>query len=473
MVSPSSLRWSISERNRPAEERLRGELGVPSLVAAVLAQRGYLEPADADLFLNPSLDHLHDPALLPDYAAARDAILGARERNELIYVHGDYDVDGVTSAALFNRFLEAIGCRVLTHVPHRTKEGYGIHHTAVSAAEAAGAKLFLTCDCGVSAHEQVEQATAAGMAVVITDHHSIGGQLPAATAIVNPHRVDSQYPFAELSGAGVVFKLCDGITKEIGHNRQNYYRAFLDLAALGTIADVMPLIGENRIIAKFGLERLADTKKAGLKALMQAANIVIEPGKPLRAFHVGFQIGPRLNAAGRIGDAAIALNLLLENDPTVADTLAREIEAVNTERRGEQQRVVDEAVAMVLERGSQSRNVIVVAKDGWHAGIVGIVAGRLVEQFCRPSFVLTIDSKSGMARGSARGIPNFNLADAIRAHPNLPHRRRACDGSGMFDEGGRYREGHGRFGCLCRSGADAGGLHSICPSRHGSGAFRG
>lgn len=414
-----AARWNVSVRNRSAEELLQRELGIPSLLAAVLAQRGYTDPEQANQFLNPSLDQLHSPSLLPDYEAARDAILGARDRKELIFVHGDYDVDGVTSAAMFNRFLQAIGCNVRTHVPHRMREGYGIHAMAVEAAREAGAKLFLTCDCGVSAHDQVDQANEAGMAVVVTDHHSISGNLPNALAVVNPHRADSRYPFDELSGAGVVFKLCAGLSQELGHDNANYCRAFLDLAALGTIADVMPLVGENRIIAKFGLQRLADTKKPGLRALIQAANISVELGKPLRASHVGFQLGPRLNAAGRINDAAMALNLLLENDPTAAELLAKQIEAVNTERKGEQQRVMDQAVEIVLSKGSQNRNVIFIANEGWHSGIVGIVAGRLVEMFCRPSFVLTIDSKTGMAKGSARTIPGFNLADAIRAHPDL------------------------------------------------------
>jgi len=204
----------------------------------------------------------------------------------------------------------------------------------------------------------------------------------------------------------------------MGHDPEKYYRGFLDLAALGTIADVMPLVGENRIIAKFGLARLADSKKVGIRALIQEAKIAVEPGKPLRSSHVGFQLGPRLNAAGRISDAALALNLLLENDEGIAGDIARQIEEVNQERKAEQQRVMDEAIEMVLTAGSMDRNVIVVAREGWHAGIVGIVAGRLVEQFYRPTFVLTVDS-TGLCKGSARTIPGFHLADAIRAFPEL------------------------------------------------------
>jgi len=412
-------RWIVGERDVQAEKVLMRELGIPSLVAAILVRRGITDLQEADRFLNPSLDQLHDPTLLPDYAAARDTILGAKERKELIFIHGDYDVDGVTSAALLSRFLTKVGCNVHTHVPHRMKEGYGIHLNAVAAAKEIGAKLFLTCDCGVSAHEQVKMAREAGMNVVVTDHHSIGDSLPEADAVINPHRTDSRYPFAELSGAGVAFKLCEGLTRDLGHGVENYYRAYLDLATLGTIADVMPLIDENRIIARFGLQRLAESKKAGIRALMREAKVTLEPGKPLRSYHVGFILGPRLNAAGRLDDAALALRLLLENDDDKASELARVIEGVNTNRRAEQQRVLDEAIEMVNSQALNERNVIMVGSDGWHAGIVGIVAGRLVNQFSRPSFVFTINRETGIYKGSARSIPNFNLAEAIRAYPDL------------------------------------------------------
>lgn len=415
---PLSARWLVGPRDAEAEGRLQRELGVPSLVAAVLAQRGLTDPAEADRFLNPSLDHLHDPRELPDYASARDAILGARERKERIYVHGDYDVDGVTSAAILGRFLKAIDCDVLVHVPHRMKEGYGIHRSAVEAAAEAKAKLFLTCDCGVGAHDQVAQANAAGMTVVVTDHHTVGEALPEAAAVINPHRRDSKYPYEELSGAGVVFKLCQGLAAELGLPLNHYFQRYLDLAALGTIADVMPLTGENRIIARYGLAAIPTSRKVGLQALMREAKITLEDGKPLRSYHVGYVLGPRLNAAGRIDDAAMALQLLLESDGAAAGELARQIEEINVARKTEQQRVIDEATEIVLRDGLHERNVIVVGCPGWHSGIVGIVAGRLVDQFRRPTFVLTV-SEGGVAKGSARSIPNFNLADALRAHAHL------------------------------------------------------
>lgn len=415
-VAGPEIKWEFCPRDAAAEARLQAELGVSSLTAAVLVRRGYTDPEAADKFLNPQLSDLNDPTLLPDYTAARDAILGAKERKETIFIHGDYDVDGVTSAAILSRFLSKVGCEVVTHVPHRMKEGYGIHSSAVDAAAAAGAKLFLTCDCGVAALEQVARARDAGMNVVVTDHHAIGDELPQADAVMNPHRTDSRYPFAELSGAGVVFKLCEGLTGDLGLEKSHYYRAFLDLAALGTIADVMPLVGENRIIAKHGLLHLAQTKKLGLKAMMQEAKI--DPGTVLGGYHVGFLLGPRLNAAGRVDDAALALRLLLTNDQAEALSLARTIEQKNFERREEQQKILAEAITMVEADESHLRNIIIVAKEGWHSGIIGIVAGRLVELFRRPTFVMSI-GPDGLCKGSARSIPKFPLADVIHAHPDL------------------------------------------------------
>jgi single-stranded-DNA-specific exonuclease len=419
LETPSAPRWLVAERDPAAEERLVRELGIPGLVAALLAQRGHGDPAQAHAFLNPRLEDLADPSLLPDYAAARDAILGARERKERIYVHGDYDVDGITSAALLTRFLKSIGCQVTPHVPHRMREGYGIHESAVAAAAATGAKLFLTCDCGISAHEQVRMAREAGMTVVVTDHHSVGETIPDAAAVVNPHRIGSPYPFPELSGAGVAFRLCEGLTRDLGFPVERYRNAFLDLAALGTIADVMPLEGENRIIARYGLERLPETKKVGLRALMREAKIDAAAGRALRAYHVSFMLGPRLNAAGRIDDAAKALRLLLTTDDAEAAALAREIEEVNRERREEQSRMIEQATEKVMAADLHRRNVIVVCDEGWHTGIVGIVAGRLVQQFNRPCFVLSIDPATGVCKGSGRSVPKFSLFDAIEAHRPL------------------------------------------------------
>jgi len=413
----NAVRIFSAPRDRAQEAVLQRELGVPPAVAAVLVRRGFGNPADAEKFLNPRMEDLGDPRLLPDYDIAEKEILGARERKEKIFIHGDYDADGVTSAALFARFLEKIDCDVDVHVPHRMKEGYGIHMSAVERAREAGAKLFLTCDCGISAHEQVAAAREAGMRVVVTDHHTVGPTLPDAQAVINPHRSDSLYPFRELCGAGVVFRLCEGLARTIDPKSvKSFHKHFLDLATVGTVADVMPLLGENRIIVRHGLQELARTKRQGLIALKN----ICELGDKavIKAGHIGFQIGPRLNATGRIDDAIRSLNLLLTRDDAEAKKLAEEIDAINTERQAQQREMVEQAVAQVLEMNLDDRFAIVVGNPEWHAGIVGLVASRLVETFRRPAFAYTVDSE-GNIKGSARSIPGFHLADAIRAHGEI------------------------------------------------------
>lgn len=405
--------WNTATRDFGAEQVLVQELGIPSLVAAVLVRRGYGELSAANKFLNPSLDDLYDPKLLPDYDKAVKEILGAKERGELIYVHGDYDVDGVSSTALMTRFLEKVGCKVVPHVPHRIREGYGIHLDAVNWAKEQGVKLFLTCDCGISAFDQLDAARSAGMRTVVTDHHEPKALLPKADAVVNPHRKDSQYPFKELSGSGVVFKLCQGLSNELGIKIENYFRAYLDLAVLGTVADVMPLVDENRIITKFGLERVSESKKAGLRALKSVSGI--RDGDRVSSRDIGFKLGPRINAVGRIDDADVALKMFLTDNDRLAMEHAEYLDRRNNQRREDQAAMVEQAVAVVAEKRLNEQLVMVVASEEWHPGIIGIVAGKLVEQFRRPTFVLAIGS-DGVAKGSARSLPGFNLAEAIEKH---------------------------------------------------------
>ncbi|MCH7905672.1 MAG: single-stranded-DNA-specific exonuclease RecJ [Armatimonadetes bacterium] len=410
--------WTVAEVDDRAVDTLSHELGISPLVASVLLSRGISDPLQASAYLNPSLQDLHSPSLLPDFDPAVGEILGAKESGKRVFVHGDYDADGVTSAALFTRFLRRLGCDVVPHVPHRTREGYGIHLDAVKMAAEAGCKLFLTCDCGISAHEQVAAANSAGMRVVVTDHHEVGETLPPAAAVVNPHRRDSQYPFKHLSGVGVVFKLCQGITQELKIDESRFFRAYLDLAALGTIADVMPLIDENRIIASHGLTSIKHSKKPGLRSLLRVCELD-DPSRKITARNVGFQIAPRINAAGRMADSRLALDLLLEDDPEKADVIAELLDETNRQRRVEQAHAYDEAVELVEQTHSPSDRAIVVSREGWHPGLIGIVAGKLAEQYYRPTFVVTID-ENGHARGSARSIPGFNLGAAIdAARPHL------------------------------------------------------
>ncbi len=408
--------WKVLPRDLDAEALLVNELKIPSLLSAVLVRRGLSDPEVANRFLNPSLDELHDPKLLPDYDKAVSEILGAKERGELIYIHGDYDVDGVSSTALMTRFLTKIGCQVIPHVPHRMKEGYGIHLDAVQWAKEQGAKLFLTCDCGISAFDQLAAAKSAGMRTVVTDHHEPRALLPKADAIVNPHRKDSVYPFKDLSGAGVVFKLCQGLSQELGIKAENYFRAFLDLAVLGTVADVMPLVDENRVITKFGLERISDSKKAGMQALMSVSGL--RSGSVVTSRDIGFKLGPRINAVGRIDDADVALKMFLTDDSRLALEHAEYLDRRNNARREEQAGMVQEAQEMVAEQNLSDKLVMVLSSKNWHPGIIGIVAGKLTEEFRRPTFVLAL-GEDGKAKGSARSLSGFNLAEAIEKYSNI------------------------------------------------------
>jgi len=412
-------RWRLKERVLEVEDRFQRELGLTRPIAALLAQRGIHSLEAADKFLNPSLSDLHDPSLLPDFEPAIHAILGARERNELVFIHGDYDVDGVTSAALLTRLLQKVGVRVITKVPNRFKDGYGVSLDAVKEAHQLGAKLFLTCDCGVGAVEETELAHEFGMKVVVTDHHTVPPQLPRAEAIVNPHRPDSTYPYQMLSGAGIAFKLGEGLCRALDIPVDSFRRAYLDLAVLGTIADVMPLTGENRIIARFGLERLLESKKPGINALMRESGILEKNPKKLKNYHVGFVLGPRLNAAGRIDDASLAFDLLMSQDANESYRLARQVEVLNEKRKKEQEDLILEAIERVRETGADQHSVILVSGEGWHEGVLGIVAGKLREHFNRPAFVLSVNPETGWAKGSGRSVPGVNLADAIRSNEGL------------------------------------------------------
>jgi len=438
-------RWRLKERQIEVEQRLRTEMGLSRPVAALLAQRGVDSLSAAEKFLDPRLEDLHDPKRLPDFDKAVAAILGAKERNELVFIHGDYDVDGVTSASMLTRFLQKMGIRVMAKVPNRFKDGYGVSIDAIHEAHAAGAKLFLTCDCGVGAVEETELAHELGMKVVVTDHHTVPEQVPNAEAIVNPHRPDSEYPFQFLSGAGIAFKLGEGLSTELGIPRESFWRAYLDLAVLGTIADVMPLVGENRIIARHGLQRLLESKKPGINALLREARVLEKNPKRLRSYHVGFVLGPRLNAAGRIDDASLAFELLMTQDANEAYRMARQVEVLNETRKKEQEELIAVAIEQAVQSGADRHSMIVVSGEGWHEGVLGIVAGKLREHFNRPAFVLNVNPETGRAKGSGRSVPGVNLAEAIRAFPGLLDGGGHAAAAGMNLDAGRIGEAQARL----------------------------
>lgn len=398
-------------------EELARVLGVSPTVAHLLIARGSADPAEAHRFLNPSLDDLHDPFLLPDMEPAVTRLARAIETGEKVLVHGDYDVDGVTSAALMTRVLRALGANVVPFVPHRREDGYDLQVHSVQRAAQDGVQLIVTTDCGIVAHEAAACARELGIDLIVTDHHQPGDALPQALAVVNPHRADSRYPFKELAGVGVAFKTATALVRKLQKPESSFRTKFLDLVALGTAADCMPLLGENRLFVKFGLEALAKTGKPGLRALMQVAGI--DPGR-LDARTLGFALGPRINAAGRLDAARHALDLLLTGDAEEAMTLARLLDRFNQERQQVQNRITDEALHQARQSDRSEDRVLVLAGSDWHSGVIGIVAGKVVEILGRPAIMIALDGQSG--RGSARSIEGFHIFNAIDTCRELLHR---------------------------------------------------
>lgn len=394
------------------------EVGVHPVIARLLVQRGLTTPEAANAFLNPSPDQFHDPFLLPDCEAACERLKQALHKKERILVHGDYDGDGVTSAALWTRVLRTLGGDVDVFVPHRRRDGYDMRMPSIEQAKQDGVTLIVTTDCGIQRVDEVEQARQFGIDVIVTDHHTpnAGGDLPKAVAVINPRRKDSRYPFPSLAGVGVAFKVCEALTRHLGLKVDSYRRGFLDLAAIGTVTDIMPLLDENRLLVKYGLEALQTTKKPGLRELIRVAGY---EEKPLDAEGIGFGIGPRLNAAGRMDETQIALDLLLTKDESEAHALARRLNDLNNSRKEKTLLILQEAMEQVARQDMMEARCLVVSSDGWPSGLAGLVAGRITDQFHRPCIVIAVDNATGMGRGSARSPLVFDMLKAIDACRDL------------------------------------------------------
>ena len=403
-------RWALTAPADPAATRaLAGELHIPEALAAILVQRGLGSPALAKAFLRPELESLSDPLRWADMGVAVEILARAVRDHRPILVHGDYDVDGQCAAALLTRALRAAGAIVHAFVPHRLTDGYDFGPAGLAEAQRVGAGVIVTCDCGITAVEAVAAARAAGMEVIVTDHHLPGDTLPPASAVLDPRRPDCPSEDKDLCGAGVAFKLAQALVTTLGLS-PNLPLHFLDYVALATVADVVPLTGENRILVRHGLKMLADSRWVGLRALVETAGL---GGKPLRAGHVGFILAPRLNAAGRIADAKDGLRLLLTEDPGEAAALARELETLNARRQELDQKILDEAIALADKTLREDDRALVLAADDWHPGVIGIVASRLVERYGRPTFMIAWEKDGGVGRGSGRSIAGFDLHDAL------------------------------------------------------------
>ena len=399
---------------------LCGELNLPDTVGRLLLQRGHDDAAAARAFLRPSLAELHDPLLLAGAAEAVDRVGRAVTRGERILVHGDYDVDGICSTALLTRVLRGLGADVVPFVPHRMTDGYDLGQAGIRAAASAGAGLIVTADCGTVACDAVAEAEAAGMDVVVTDHHHPGERMPAAVALLNPNRPDCAYPFKGLAGAGVAFKLCEALVAALGGDRDALLWQ-LDLVALATVADLAPLRGENRILTHFGLRVMRQTRNPGLAALMRVAGV--DTTAPLVGGQLSHGLAPRLNAAGRMGAASRGVSLLLTDDEAEAEEIARQLEEENRTRQAVDRRMLEEALAMLEEGFDPGRDYgVVLSSPDWHPGVIGIVASRVVEHIHRPVLLIAEDAATGRGRGSGRSIPAFDLYEGVHACAGLLER---------------------------------------------------
>lgn len=400
-----SQRWRVQPGDEPRERELIEALEISGLLARLLVNRGVTTVAAGRRFLATGLQDLHDPFLFPDMGTAVARLREALRRRERILVHGDYDVDGLTGTALLTLTLRRLGGDVAWFIPHRVRDGYGVGDSAVRWAGEVGGRVLVTVDCGIAAEAPVAALRAAGVDTIITDHHEpLMGRVPQALAILNPKAAQCPYPDRGLSGVGLAFKLAQGLVGSAEGVADH-----LDLVALGTVADVSPMVGENRVLVRHGLAALAQTRKPGLLALKQVAGMGVGA---VSSRHLGFVLGPRLNASGRMGSAETALRLLLAESADDARTLAEALEQDNRERQQVEGRVVREAIEWVeRDVAFQEERVIVVADDRWHAGVVGIVAARLVDRYHRPAVVIALNGPVG--KGSGRSIPGFSLVDAV------------------------------------------------------------
>ncbi len=400
-------RWLVNRTNPEFLRYLSDKLSISATFAQILVNRGFKEPDSIKDFLYPSLKNLCDPLLMPDMQKAVERINTAINRSETVLVHGDYDADGITSTALLVSALRGLGLKTFYHIPNRFTEGYGVSAKGIEKARECGAGLIITVDCGISSGREIASARSIGIDVIVTDHHEPPDHLPEATAVINPRRPDSEYPFKNLAGVGVAFKLAQALLQDTEHGgKRADMNEYLDLVALGTIADSVPLVGENRILAAYGLKELNNGKcRTGIKALRDSANIEGE----IRSGYLSYTLIPRINAAGRVDDAGVVVELLLTQDNEEAKRIAGLLEEQNRERQRIGEKVFRSALNMVDQ--DNPGNAIVLSSAEWHPGVIGIVASRLVELFYRPVFLFSV--KDSLAKGSARSIPPFHLYNGV------------------------------------------------------------
>lgn len=398
-------KWQFCESNEEKVEELSSRYNISKLLATILVNRNIVEDEDIRVFLNPTRNDFHDPYLLPDMKKAVDRIVAAIKNKERIVIYGDYDVDGITSITVLKSFLEERGLQVDQYIPNRLEEGYGLNKPALEEIASKKYDLMITVDCGISAIEEIDYANSLGIQTIITDHHEPVEELPKAFAVIDAKRKDNQYPFRELAGVGVAFKLSQAISIRLGLEEKEYLK-FLDIVCVGTISDIVPLVDENRVITKLGLKLVKQTKNIGLKALLQASGY-----NKIDSNTVSFGIAPRINASGRMGHQEDALELFLSKNIVEANELVKKLNGYNRKRQEIEKNIYNDALAKIENEHLDNNNVIVVGGNGWHHGVIGIVASKITDLYFKPSILLCFEDDIG--KGSGRSIPGFDLHEAL------------------------------------------------------------
>ena len=399
-------KWQICEVDKEKLEKLKSKYGISELLATILVNKNITTQKEIEEFLNPTRNDFFDPFLINDMDIAVERIRKAIETQEKVIIYGDYDVDGITSITVLKSFLKDVGLDVDYYIPNRLEEGYGLNKNAIDEIAKNKYTLMITVDCGISAIEEVNYANSLGIEVIVTDHHEPGEELPKALAVIDNKRKDSKYPFRELAGVGVAFKVSQALAQSMNVKEEEYLK-YLDIVCVGTISDIVPLISENRVITKLGIKLLKQTRNTGLKAIINSSGY-----SQINSTTISFGVAPRINACGRMGKAEQALKLLLSKDIYEVNKLTQELNNYNRERQ-EIEKEIFESVLNKIEQNNLDKNrTIVVGGEGWHHGVIGIVSSKITEKYFKPSILLSFE-EDGTGKGSGRSIPGFDLHEAL------------------------------------------------------------
>ncbi len=398
-------KWEYYSCDEKMVEQIEQKFKVSKLLATILVNRGITEEEKIRKFLEPTREDFYNPFLMPDMEIAVNRIIEAMEQKEKIMIYGDYDVDGITSISVLQKFLKQRGMEVASHIPNRLEEGYGLNKEAVKMIYDQGYRLMITVDCGISATEEIEYANSLGITTIITDHHEPLEELPKALAVIDAKRKDNQYPFNQLAGVGVVFKLIQALGIKLGLEEKEYLK-YLDLVCVGTISDIVPLVDENRVIAKLGLKLVNVTKNLGLKCLLEVAGY-----KKIDATTVSFGIAPRVNACGRMGHETEALDIFLSENLEEVQSLSIKLNEYNKIRQETEKSIVEKALSLIEQNNENEKSAIVLGCEGWHHGVIGIVSSKITDLYFKPSILVSFED--GIAKGSGRSVPGFDLHEAL------------------------------------------------------------